>query len=285
MTVTSFTIANNNDMCALGYTKARGFGETDDQLWRNMKFAQTGTTVTVGPGGTGAVGAIGVLNQYATTGLGIIQNIDSYYRWDTSSLDASEDVTAVTFNIWMRDTPASTLSGFSGTESLMIYGGLTGGSDRPDFSSPLSSTADLNWYCESAKGCSSTTCNENGGATLLATAALSGIPSGTTGSPTAHTITLSAGTNADTGSATLFNDWINRSGYTYLYITTNTIYNTSSSSTCSNTADTKLWTLGASALTVNWYSWGGAGGGATDMSKAPQLAVTQAETKRFQMII
>ena len=282
---TVFQIDNNNDMCILSILKARGFGESDDALWRKVKFGLSGTTVAVGAGGTGATGAIGVQWQYATTGLGIFQGIDSYMRWDTSSLSDSEEITGVQLGLYVRDTVSQTFSGFSGTPSLLIYAGLTGGSDRPDFSAPVSGTDDKNFYCEDSGGCSSASCNANAGATLVGTIALSALSSGTSGSPTLNTITLNAGTDSG-GSATLFNEWVNRTGYTYLYITTNLAYDTSSSTVCSNANDTKLVNMSSTSLmSTQWYSWGAAGGGTSDFSRAPLLNVSADATKKFQMII
>lgn len=197
---------------------------------------------------------------------------DMYLRFDTSSLDDDEEITGVQL-VLEPTSKFNNTGGASNFEKVRIYAGLTGGSDRPTFSSPPAvvegvSTTDANWVCEDLDGCSGSNCL-NDGATEVGSFTHSDM---TTGSR--NYITLTGGS---------LNDWINRTGYTYIYLVHETWRGGDGSGGigtdfCDNSTATAPYTATglSKAIGLTWTS-GTSGDG-------PHLIINQGKT-RYQMII
>jgi len=280
---------SNNDNCVLDSTRS-GSGLTSGwttpvlgSFWQAVKFANATATNTVNAGGDSGVLTAGIATQLVNTGappsdpvlvIGWEAN-QTYLRFDTSSLDDDLEITGVKLGIY----PTVVSNGHSvSSPSLRIFAGITGGSDRPTFSSPINSSNDNSWFCESANGCTSGTCAKNEGATDVGTYAQSSITTGAR-----NEITLTDGTNLGDGSSTVYDDWINKTGYTYILVTHNVIADTSSSTICNNYStalggDPNPVSIGTGAETTSVAFTGGTSG------NAPYLAINQGKS-RFQMII
>tara|TARA_R100000808_G_scaffold1822_1_gene7771 strand:- start:1260 stop:2135 length:876 start_codon:yes stop_codon:yes gene_type:complete len=281
---------SNNDNCILDTTFA-GSGALSgwttnviNDMWRGTKFARTasGYTNSVRAGGDSGVLNVGYASNVVVstfppsdpiTAVGTEMN-QTYLRFDTSSLDDDLEITGVKLGLYVTGVN----NGYSfSSPALRIFAGITGESDRPTFSSPINISNDNAWFCESAYGCGSGSCSKNEGATDVATFAHSSISTGAR-----NEITLTDGTNLDDGSSTVYEDWVNRTGYTYILVTHNMIADTSSSTICNNYVgaggDTIPVTLGTGAKLTNVSFSGGTSG------NAPYLAINQGKSQ-FQMII
>ena len=271
-----FYPSSNNDNCTLDMTKGvTGVpASTIDQntIWRQAKFGTSGSQ-TVLAGGDSGTHTAGWATTVVNTGFPPpdpisalqIQTRSVFLRFDTSSLDDDLEITGVSLGLYVSAIVNNYSSSF-GSPTIRIFAGETGGSDRPTFSSPISTSADKNWYCEAAGGCGSSSCNANEGAVDVATIAHSSLSAGAR-----NDISLSSGS---------YNDWINRTGYTYIWVTHNILYNTSSSTVCSNANDTVPVSI-ANSTAVKTTSVAFVGG---TSGNAPYLAINQGKS-RFQMVI
>ena len=180
----------------------------NNAAWRNGKFGDTGSTWSVTSGSSGSfilnTGAIGGYNSFASSyGWSIYT---TYLRFDTSSLDDDEEITGAHLSLYT--TAITDTAGLGFAQHIRVFAGLTGGSDRPTFSSPVANTTDFNWYCESAGGCTDVsspfTCPINDGARQVGDIFSTSL---SVGSRTSHQMT-------DSGNS--LTDWVNRTGYTYI---------------------------------------------------------------------
>lgn len=276
---------------------ATGGGNTidPDLIWRSSKFTRSLSDAThnavgsfnIYPGGTGAGSikyhTLGAFFQYTNVGtIMAVKTSSVFLRFDTSSLDASMEITGAKLSIY----PQALLNTASASSpGLIVLGGITGGNDRPTFAggSPASGVGltDRNWYCESAGGCSSASCNANEGASEIGSISHADMSTGSM-----NDIILSQGTKASDGSSTSFDSWINRSGTTYIWISHNVIYDTSSSTVCSYGSDTCPITF--PARTANWGIGTTcsiiASGGTTANHITLEVSMAHRD-KKFQMII
>jgi hypothetical protein len=186
-------------------TQASAVNTVNDAAWRNGKFGDTGSTWSATSGSSGSyllnTGSVGSKSgsYYAW------EIYTTYLRFDTSALDDDEEITGAHLSLYT--TAITNTAGMTSNQTIEVYAGLTGGSDRPTFSSLPSTSADFNWYCEGNNGCtdisSPFTCPVNDGARDVGTILSNDL---SIGSRTTHQL-------ADNGS---LDDWVNRTGYTYI---------------------------------------------------------------------
>jgi hypothetical protein len=270
-------------------------------IWRGSRFHDgadtTGDNFThrVVSGGASGVHTTGIGSNFVNIGVPpsdpyiggspylILR--ETYLRFDTSSLDDDLEITGVKLGLYVTAVGNTYGSGMTSNPSLRIFAGL-GSGDRPTFSSPVNISNDNAWDCDNAGGCSSysaSTCDGNSGATDVCTVLQSDLSSGSR-----NEITLTDGTNAQSGSATTYDDWINKTGYTYIYVGHSLWVD--SNRKCQNFYDPTAPSgeEGATFPTLTEYTYGvetcavSFNGGTS--GNGPYLAINQGKTK-FQMII
>ena len=282
-----FYPSSNNDNCSLESTNSSGWVALSavdaNVVWRRAKFGNLTGANTVHAGGDSGTHSTGMVSSFVNSGfppsdpqvvLGMTTS-RTYLKFDTSSLEDDLEITGVKLGLY-GVTKDNDYSASFGSPSIRIFAGLTGGNDRPTFSSPVNSSNDRNWWCENVAGCGSGTCNLNEGVSDVGTLAQSSF-----NTSARNEITLTDGTRASDGASTVYEDWINRTGDTYIVVTHNFTVNTSSSTVCNNSSDTFPATYPSTSTGLYncfcSFSGGTSGNG-------PYLAINQGKSQ-FQMII
>ena len=186
-------------------TQASAVNTVNDAAWRNGKFGDTGSTWSAQSGSLGSY-VLSTGSSGAKSGIYYTWEIyTTYLRFDTSALDDDEEISGAHLSLYT--TAIVNTAGGASHQQIEVYAGLTGGSDRPTFSSLPSTSADFNWYCEGNNGCTDIsapfTCPVNDGARDVGTIMSDDL---SIGSRTTHQI-------SENGS---LDDWVNRTGYTYI---------------------------------------------------------------------
>lgn len=136
----------NDDNCSLYSENSTGWISLSsldiNTVWRRAKFGNLSGANTVHSGGDSGVHSSGVVTQVVNAGAPpsdpqiVLSNRTSrvYLRFDTSSLDDDLEITGVKLGLYGVGKDNDFSSSF-GSPSLRIFAGLTGGNDRPTFSS------------------------------------------------------------------------------------------------------------------------------------------------------
>ena len=222
-TETTFYPSAANDMkyleqSATAYTSSdsTSFANT---LWRTTKFNTASFNVS-GSSGATSTAAVGGSANAQNLGFGANPLVRQYIiytgllRFDTSSLDDTKDITGAQLGLFVPTGGKLTDYDYN----ISIYAGRTGASYRPTFSSPPANPADFNNYCETYAGCSSShSCQNNEGLTGVGTIDLSAVSTNTR-----NNFSLDDGSywdhSEDEFVDTSYNDWVNRTGYTYIFL-------------------------------------------------------------------
>ena len=249
-----------DSLASQSWTTQAGLNSNVDTAWRTTKFITAGWSVTT-PGGTSATISIGGASSVAF-GNYAFELYTSYLRFDTSALGDDEEITGAHLAFYPTSIFNTTGVG-SGFEKIIPYAGITGGSDRPTFSSAVSNPTDFNWLCETAAGCSSGTCSNEG------IVHLGDIPHSDLSAGSTNTIAI--------GESTSYNTWVNRTGYTYITLT-HAIWagDESTYHACSHSNEAPYTPSGSQVIGMILKA-GTSGDG-------PKLIINQGKTK-FQMII
>ena len=269
---TFYTDGANSNMSG---SKVDGNGNTsNDTSFGKTKYAPSFSGIAWATDSTLQTGAASSKVTAFGTTLYSWSIYDMYLRFDTSSLGDDEEITGVQLVL----EPTSKFNNTGGGEDferVRIYAGLTGGSDRPTFSSPpdvafsgVGTPTDANWTCEDFDGCFGSNCL-NDGATEVGSFTHSDM---TTGSR--NSIKLTGGS---------LNDWINRTGYTYIYLVHETWRGGDGSggvgtAYCNNATGAAPYTATGVSKAIGLTWTGGTSG------DGPHLIINQGKT-RYQMII